>query len=178
MSQFLFEGNRQHFMSEHLVHKQVLFQIFLALSLFFFHFPFFAEPKWVNKINGKVEWAKDSSFQVIDTTLWASILCTNKCFFRYFSALSILFFLFSLFCWAKMSEQNKRQSRRSQRFLFKGNRQHFMSEHLMHKHLLFNIFFRSFNFFFFLTFSFLLNQNEWTIWKAKWNNCQRPLSKG
>ena len=52
---------------------------FLFHSIFFFHFLFFDEPKWENKINGKVECAKDSSLKVIGKILWASILCTSRC---------------------------------------------------------------------------------------------------
>ena len=73
---------------------RVLFQILFSSLTSLLHFLFFAEPKWVNKIKGKVEWAKDSSLKVKGNILWASILCTSMCFSRYFSALSICFYFF------------------------------------------------------------------------------------
>ena len=42
-------------------------------------FIFFVEPKWLNKMKGNVEWAKESSLKVTGKTLWASILCTSRC---------------------------------------------------------------------------------------------------
>ena len=42
-------------------------------------FIFFVEPKWVNKMKGNVEWAKESSLKVTGKTLWASILYTSRC---------------------------------------------------------------------------------------------------
>ena len=47
------------------------------------HFPFhffpLFEPKWLSNMKGKVEWARDSSLNVIGKTLWAKVLWTLRC---------------------------------------------------------------------------------------------------
>ena len=41
-------------------------------------FPLFG-PKWLSNMKGKVEWARDSSLNVIGKTLWAKVLWTLRC---------------------------------------------------------------------------------------------------
>ena len=60
------------------------------IAHFPFHFFSLVEPKWLSNIKGKVEWARDSSLNVIGKTLWAKVLWTLRCSTLSFSSISFI----------------------------------------------------------------------------------------